>query len=113
MVAHNAAAALGIDIRLYRITHADNAAGHFAAVQKDLVRILDRIRHDKGIVRAVLDHAAVAYLAAGLGIERGLIQHQRAAISGAQHVYQLAVCIHNSQHLGIAGKVCIAHKVRG
>ena len=113
MVAHNAAAALGIDLRLYRIAHSDNAAGHFATVQKDLVRILDRIRHDKGIVRTVLDHAAVAYLAAGLGIERGLIQHQCAAVPGAQHVYQLAVRIHNSQHLGITGKVCIAHKVRG
>lgn len=82
MVAHNAAARSAL-YRLYRITHADNAAGHFAAVQKDLVRILDRIRHDKGIVRTVLDHAAIAYLAAGLGIERGLIQHQRAAIPGA------------------------------
>ena len=57
-------------------------------------------------------HAGVADLAAGLGIKRRLVQHDRAALAGLEAVDFLAV-LHQRRHHALGGLGLVAQKFGG
>ena len=59
------------------VPHAEGAGDHLAGVHELAALVLLNVRHGKGAVGA-LDGALVPHLAAHLGVEGGLVQHQDA-----------------------------------
>ena len=64
----------------------------------------------RGAVRG--DHAAVAHLAAGLGVERGAVEDDQAFLAGVEPPGERPVLQHREDARVLDGEVCVAEEVR-
>ena len=85
VIAHRAAAQCHVDARLERVAHFERPGLQPPLVAVDLGLDLLRIGHLEGALRAD-ELAAVADLAAGLGVERRAIEHYRARVAAGQRL---------------------------
>ncbi len=90
MVETCSGAPLVVDQRFELIAHRDGALGQFADVDNGTLALLAGIQHPEHPA-LFAQHAAVAHLATGFGVKRGVIQHHNALIAGLQAVHRLAV----------------------
>ena len=109
-------AALGVDGGLHGVAHLDLAVGHLAGVQGAVVQVLAALVLDHVIDLedglALADHAVVGDLAAHLGVEGGLVQHQDALIAAGDGAGDLLAHAHGQDLRGI-GVVLVAGELGG
>ena len=104
-------AALGVDGGGDRIPHLHIAGEHPAVVHIFPALVLLYVA-DLEAEAVVLHHAVVGHLAAHLGVEGSLIQHQDALGAGAQLLPQL-LARHQGQHLPLGRMALIAQELGG
>src|SRR4051812_5100243 len=106
VVTHGARAQLDVDARLDAVAHLQRpgahrpvVAGHFGL---DLLRVVDRERAARAD-----DLAPVTHLAAGLGIERRLVEHHGAGVAALQALHLCTFAIER-HHLGRMHQLVVA-----
>ncbi|SCJ42444.1 Uncharacterised protein [uncultured Blautia sp.] len=108
---HDGLPALHVDGCGDGLPHAEGAGDHLAGVHELAALVLLNIRHLEGAVGS-LNGAVVSHLAAHLGIERRLVQHQDALHALSQLVPQLTVG-HQGQDSALLAGAIIAYELRG
>ena len=86
-----------IDFELQRGAHLQRALLHRAEMHEQIAHLLLRVG-DAELDALARQQAGVADLAAGLRIERRLVQHDRAALAGLEAVGVLAVLHQRGDH---------------
>ena len=96
-------------MRLHCVAHLQATGFDFAMVAKHIGLDLERIQHVELATR-VVQHALVAHLATGLGVERCRVQDHHASLTGFQFGHRMAVGV-QGQYFGVGRQVVITHKV--
>jgi hypothetical protein len=92
VVAHGARTALRVDLGRHGVAHLERAALQRALVAKHVGLDLGRVSHGEDSI-ACLQHALVTGLAAGFGVERGVVEHYHASLARLHGVDRGAVHI--------------------
>ena len=97
MVERGFIARLPVNLRFNKFAYAERSPFQFPYMKIDIAPLLPGIGNDEPCTIVETDLAAVSHLAAGFGIERGMVKYQHARLPFVEGIHRFAV-MQNRKH---------------